>query len=78
LLFWRAFRKPVKGDTRPWSWGDARNAWVGVVLYATTDELHQAFVPGRFATFHDVLIDSVGGALGLFALWIFGRWRKRW
>jgi VanZ family protein len=77
-LFWRAFRKPVKADTRPWSWREAGAALLGVALYATTDEVHQAFVPGRFGKFHDVLIDSAGGALGLLALWAFGRWRKRW
>ena len=25
-----------------------------------------------------VLIDSTGGALGLLALWAYGRWRKKW
>ena len=78
LLFWRAFRKPVKADTRPWSWIESRNAWLGVVVYASTDEIHQRFVPGRQGSFYDVLIDSTGGALGLLALWAFGRWRKLW
>jgi VanZ family protein len=78
LLYWRAFRKPVKNDSRPWSWIEARNSLIGVVLYATTDELHQQFVPGRFGELTDVLIDSAGGAMGLLALWAWGRWRKRW
>jgi VanZ family protein len=51
---------------------------LGVEVYAATDEVHQLFVPGRFGTFHDVLIDTTGGALGLTALWAWGRWRKRW
>lgn len=38
------------------------------VLYAATDELHQAFVPGRSALPRDVLIDSVGVAISLAAL----------
>ena len=78
LLFWRAFRKPVKRDPRPWFWPEARNALLGVITYAATDELHQMFVPSRQASFFDVMIDATGGAIGLLALWAFGRWRKRW
>ena len=36
-----------------------------LVVYASSDELHQSFVPGRTAQFIDVLIDSVGGLIGL-------------
>lgn len=32
-------------------------------LYAVTDEIHQAFVPGRGPAFTDVLIDTSGAAL---------------
>jgi len=78
LLFWRAFRKPVKNDQRPWSWRLAGFALLGVMAYAATDEVHQLFVPGRFGTLHDVLIDTTGGALGLLAFWTLGHWRKRW
>ena len=35
------------------------------VLYASTDELHQYFVPGRVGTWSDVLIDSLGICLGI-------------
>jgi uncharacterized integral membrane protein len=38
-----------------------------VFLYAASDELHQFFVPGRFASPVDVLIDVAGAALGLLA-----------
>ena len=78
LLFWRAFRKPVRSDSRRWSGAEALKACLGVVIYAASDELHQAFVPGRFGTFQDVLIDTIGGLLGLLALWTWGRWRKKW
>jgi VanZ family protein len=40
-------------------------AYFGILLavsYALTDELHQAFVPGRHATVLDVGIDYVGAA----------------
>jgi VanZ family protein len=38
------------------------------IAYALTDELHQHFVPGRQGSVLDVLLDSVGVALGVFLL----------
>ena len=35
------------------------------VLYAGSDEIHQAFVPGRFGNGTDVLIDSWGALIAL-------------
>lgn len=35
------------------------------MLYATTDEIHQYFVPGRYGTWTDVLIDSAGALTGI-------------
>ena len=44
------------------------------VLYASSDEIHQYFVPGRSARVFDVMIDSAGVCLGIciviFVLWI--------
>jgi len=36
--------------------------WVLIIslLYAISDEIHQLFVPGRFSTIKDVLIDFIG------------------
>ena len=76
LLLWRALRKPVKNDPRPWSWHKARLALLIVALYAASDEFHQSFVPTRTALVSDVFVDTAGGAAGLLALWIIGRWRK--
>lgn len=88
LLLWRAVRPPVKNDSRPlvapersargWNWGEAGGALALVFLYAASDEFHQRFVPTRTPLVSDVLIDTCGGAAGLFALWILGRLRKRW
>ena len=83
LLLWRAIRHTNEKNPRPrgaggWNWPEARLALLLVMLYAATDEFHQSFVPGRTALASDVLIDTVGGAAGLLALWIFGRWRKHW
>ncbi len=35
------------------------------VFYASTDEVHQLFVPGRSGEIRDVLIDSAGSATGI-------------
>lgn len=39
-------------------------AMILTVLYGVTDEFHQAFVPGRYATIGDVMADSIGALLG--------------
>ena len=48
------------------------------ISYAITDELHQAFVPGRTPKLLDVLIDSSGASLGigLYLLFIEGKWQE--
>ncbi|WP_084787658.1 VanZ family protein [Anaerobacillus alkalidiazotrophicus] len=43
-----------------------------VVIYAISDELHQAFTPNRTPLVQDVVLDSVGGLTGIvFALFIY-------
>ena len=71
LLLWRALRRPVKNDIRPWGWREARLALGIVMLYAATDEFHQLFVPERTGLVSDVFIDTAGGAVGLLALRFF-------
>jgi VanZ family protein len=77
LLLWRALRKPMKDNPRPWVWREARFALLIVALYAASDEFHQIFVPTRTAQVSDVFVDTAGGAGGLLALWAFGHRRKR-
>ncbi len=77
LLVWRALRKPVMRDPRSWNWPLAGKTLLLVLLYAASDEFHQRFVPTREASVVDVMIDTVGGAGGLFALWACGS-RLRW
>ena len=36
------------------------------VIYAATDEIHQAFVPGRGPLVTDVILDSIGVLTGIF------------
>lgn len=48
------------------------------ISYAFTDELHQAFVPGRTPKLLDVLIDSSGASLGIgiYVLFVENRWKE--
>jgi VanZ family protein len=78
LLVWRALRKPIRGVSRPWLWSQFGEAMWASVFYAATDEFHQTFVPSREGCLRDVIIDTTGAAMGLLALWAFGRWRKYW
>ena len=43
-------------------------AFAGCTLYATFDEIHQFFVPGRSFQLIDILTDASGSLLGIFLL----------
>ncbi len=62
-LWWRVWDAPR--PPRAWWW-----AWVLSVLYAATDEFHQAFVPGRHGRITDVLIDAAGVTLAAALAWL--------
>lgn len=52
-------------------------AWLLAVVYAITDEFHQSFVPGRFASIWDVLIfDNFGALISLLLLGLYKRQRS--
>ena len=51
--------------------------FIAVVILATLDELHQAFVPGRQAMARDVVIDSVAAAAVLLGFSRYNWGRKR-
>jgi VanZ family protein len=44
------------------SWRTAAVAWALSALYGASDEWHQHFVPGRFATADDWIADALGAA----------------
>ncbi len=56
-----------------WSWKAAGLALAVAAAYAASDEFHQSFVSTRTASAGDVMIDTVGAAIGL--VLVFG-WRK--
>jgi len=59
LLVLRGIRSDRRGLRLAWAL-----ATIAIVFaYASLDEFHQSFVPGRTAAFSDVLIDTSGGAL---------------
>jgi len=72
LLLWRAFSQSP-GNWRLWSQLKVRRVILIAMLYASTDEFHQAFVPTRTSRVTDVLIDTAGASLGLLALWLLQR-----
>lgn len=49
-------------------WSQRWLPFVVGVAYAASDELHQAFVPGRLGAVTDVLIDSAGVFIGVFCI----------
>jgi len=78
LLLWRARRRPIKNDPRPWSWREAAFAVCAAGVYAATDEFHQMFVPSRGASIWDIGLDTLGAAGGVVVIWYCGRRRQRW
>lgn len=84
LLLWRAIRHTRRPPVTPnrgeggWRWDEAGLALAIQLLYSASDELHQVFVPTRTAHATDVLIDTLGGAIGLLLLWTAGKIFKRW
>jgi VanZ family protein len=64
VLFWRAL------SVSQWR---QRLAWLLTVVYASSDEWHQSFVPGRHPSPWDVLIDACGAVTGLLVAWLLLR-----
>lgn len=56
-----------------WVWHVAA---VFSILYGASDEWHQTFVPGRFATLADWVADVLGSIAGVFAVYLY--YKKRY
>lgn len=46
------------------------------IIYATSDEIHQIFVPGRACQIRDVLIDSIGSITGVYLYKLISKRKK--
>jgi VanZ family protein len=69
LLLFRALRMPEKG----WAWRWAYLAVLIAALYASSDEIHQVFVPSRGASIWDALLDSGSAIVAQWAAWLATR-----
>ncbi len=61
-----------------WSWKAVGLALLICAGYAAADEFHQSFVPSRYSSPADVMIDTCGAAVGVALVWGWGRWQRRW
>jgi VanZ family protein len=66
LLLFRAVRAPEHG----WQWRWAFLAMLIAALYASSDEMHQIFVPSRGASVWDALLDTGGASVAQLVAWI--------
>jgi VanZ family protein len=48
-------------------------SWLLTVIYAISDEWHQSFMPGREASYKDVMLDSFGALLALSIVYLLKR-----
>jgi VanZ family protein len=73
-LVWRV----VRFDPAFSAYSGRRQFWFALLcclLYASTDEFHQKFVPTREPAVQDVLLDACGAGFGLMAIWALRRRR---
>jgi VanZ family protein len=69
VLLFRAIRTPREG----WQWRWAFLAILVAALYASSDEIHQIFVPSRGASVWDALLDTGAASVAQVAAWILSR-----
>jgi VanZ family protein len=73
LLVFRGLRRDRPG----WAWEWAIWAVLIAAFYASTDEFHQIFVPGRTPAVEDVMIDTAGAMLAQCCLFVWSLRRPR-
>jgi len=69
FLLWRALSKERGWPALP----SLSGAFMLSLLYAVSDEFHQAFVPGRNGALTDVGFDALGTLFALGLVWWFSR-----
>lgn len=70
LLTIALINAPPKWLPANWIWGTA--ALISI-LYGASDEWHQMFVPGRFATLSDLVSDAIGAIAGVVSVYFYYR-----
>lgn len=73
LLTIALINAPPKWLPQNWIW--VTSAIISI-LYGASDELHQMFVPGRFATFSDFVSDAIGAIAGVVGVYFYYRRKK--
>ncbi len=51
-------------------------SFILTMLYATSDEFHQRFVPGRTATVYDLGFDFAGSSIAAYLIWKLKQLRR--
>jgi VanZ family protein len=69
----RAFRGGGSGLRVAWALAAIGTA----AAYASLDEFHQSFVPGRTASVYDVMIDTAGGTLAIIVAALIALWLRQ-
>lgn len=69
VLLWRGFRFR-RINVRGSLWPKGAIALAIAVIFAATDEYHQAFVPTRGSSGGDVMIDGCGAIAGIMIRWL--------
>jgi VanZ family protein len=69
--------RALHGGRGPLRMGPSLGALLLAVLYGVSDEVHQAFVPGRTPSALDVLADGVGALAAVAGAWLWQRLRPR-
>ena len=75
VLLWRALRHR-RNNVRGSLWPQAAIALAMAIIFAATDEYHQAFVASRGSSGVDVLIDACGAAIGILIRWLVATPRR--
>lgn len=51
-------------------------SWIFVVMYATTDEIHQAFIIGRSGRLMDIILDSTASLITILLILLITKTKK--
>jgi VanZ family protein len=76
FIFCLLLYRGIRGGQRGWRWSWGLAALFIAAGYSALDEIHQAFVASRTASPYDSLLDSIGAAFAVIALFLWFRSRS--